>query len=82
VPILNGVADYAGLKKGTVRFLVRPWADEIKVGARSLGRAPRDPIDLVAGKYVFRVTKGDHVEKVRVEVKAGQIATVKANLLR
>lgn len=71
--------DYSALPRGTLEVKTDVPA-EISLGAKSLGKTPMAPIDLVAATYQVRVRKQGRVETRTVEVKPGQAARIAVSL--
>ncbi len=79
VPVRDGRADYEALGKGSVFFLIRPWA-RVKLGARDLGATPFDPVTLPAGRYSAELRLEGRTLRRSFEIKAGAQTTVAVDM--
>jgi serine/threonine-protein kinase len=66
--------------EGTLRLMVRPWA-EVAVDGKPVGTTPMRPIQLAAGTHTIRLTHPDFPPVVKkVVVRAGQMSRLEVDL--
>lgn len=79
VSVVNGVADYGAVPKGTVILRVKPWA-EVSIGGRKLGTTPIDAVVLPAGSYTVKLVQDDKTKTKTLDIKGGQSVTVTVDM--
>ena len=78
VDIKGGAADYGKLPRGKLQVRAAPFAD-VFLGSVALGQTPFAPVDLVEGSYLVVFRHEGKEQKVRVDVKGGQLARAAAS---
>ena len=68
-------------KKGTIRILVRPWA-KVTLDGKALGTTPLPPVTVYEGPHSVVLENKDLqvTKRKRVQVKPGQVSTLKVRL--
>ena len=81
VKLEGGRFDYSAVKKGRLVVRAQPYA-EVKLGPKTLGTTPFQPVGLVAGTYKVVLTyEGKRVERT-ITIDEGREAIVAVNMLK
>ena len=73
--------DFNAVAKGRLSVRAQPWAD-VKLGTKTLGTTPFDPLSLPAGEYVAVLSyEGKRVEK-KFTIAGGRETIVAVNMLK